>query len=153
LKRDLPLIESLRANLEGALALPPAAADYLCALFDTIQGLDDWADGDESSREEKDRTIWNCVAGLQLTPFYMQHAAMLLPLQANAFLKWKAADTAERSGQLLPMAYVWRAGFYDIVLQCVLIAHGPMRAMELAHVAMGLYGESFEEYAKEFQRA
>lgn len=153
MKRDLPPVEALRANLEGQFALPTAAADYLCALFKTIQGLDDWVDGDELARDDKDAAIWNAVAGLQLLPFYMQHAAMLLPLQANAFLKWKAADTAERAGQASPMAYAWRAGFYDIVLQCVLIVHGPHKAMAVAHEVMGLYGETLPDYLKEFEHA
>jgi hypothetical protein len=143
---------SLRANLEQALELPPAAVDYLCELFECIQALDDWVDGDPVTREDKDRAIWGSFAGLQLQPWFLNNSPLLLPLHATAVLKWKGADTVERSGGNLHVAYVWRAGFFDIVLQCVLIAHGAPKAMRLAHLVIALYGESFDDYAKEFTR-
>lgn len=149
--RDSSITADLRECLEQRLELTPPAVAYLCALFDTIQGLDDWFDGDDTP--DKAGTIWNAVGGLQLQPFFMQHAALLLPLQVNAYLKWMGANHTEREGGNLPLAYAWRAGFYDIVLQCVLLVHGIERATQLAPEVMAIYGESFEDYAKEFENA
>lgn len=148
---DSDITADLRESLEKRLELTAPAVDYLCALFDTIQELDDWYDGHDNPN--KAQTIGNAVGGLQLQPFFMQHAALLLPLQVNAYLKWMGANHTERHGGNFHLAYAWRAGFYDIVLQCVLLVHGIERAARLAPEVMAIYGESFEGYAKEFQHA
>lgn len=144
---------SLKANLEGPLGLPPQAVDYLIALWETIQSLDDWVDGDESTPEEKSAAIWNAVAGFQLHPWFQQNPCVGWT-QAVQWLKYCCADSVERTGEgNLHLAYAWRAGFYDVVLQCVLIAHGAIEAARLAPLVMALYGEPYEDYAKEFERA
>jgi hypothetical protein len=48
---------------------------------------------------------------------------------------------------------VWRAAFYDVVLMVVALCHGPDKALEMAHDVMGLYGEKYADYLKEFDYA
>ncbi len=134
------------------LNLPPAAVKFLCDLYLVLQAWDDFVDGDEMPRAEKDRAIYASLT-LPANPFYAQNLAILLPLISNLVLKWKAADTAEREGGNLHMAYSWRAGFFDVVLQVVCLVHGPDETMQKAHHVMDLYGESFESYAREFSNA
>lgn len=139
-------------NLENCLEqlnLPPSAVAFLLDLFRIIQAWDDFVDGDDMPRCEKDAAIYASFA-LPANPFYAQNMPILLPLIANQVLKWKAADSAEREGGNLHLAYGWRAGFYDVVLSVVSLVHGPIKAMELASAVMAMYGETFEDYAKEF---
>lgn len=139
----------LRKHFTDVLELPEQACNYLCDLFETIQSLDDWVDGDPSTPDEKSRAIWNSLAGLQLNPFVMQNPCLLWA-QGLQFLKWLGADQAERTGTSLHTAFVWRAGYYDIVLLVVLLVHGSEKAMRLAHLVLSMYGESFADYEKEF---
>jgi hypothetical protein len=56
----------------------------------------------------------------------------------------------ERAGEACAVSYVWRAGFYDLVLACVQIVHGIETAMEIAGNVARLYGETLEDYMREF---
>jgi hypothetical protein len=99
--------------------------------------------------------IWHSTVGLSLNPFFAQHAAWLQPVMANAVLKWQASDCIERNGERehFPKAYVWRASYYDLVLQVVLIVHGFETATKLAPGVMRMYGERLDDYLKEFDGA
>jgi len=68
-------------------------------------------------------------------------------------LKWQASDTAERDGQANAKSYMWRAGYYDLVLMAVSLVHGAGFATLHGHHVMALYGETFEDYMKEFSNA
>jgi hypothetical protein len=143
----------LSRNLKETLALPDDARSWLLSLWNVIQVFDDMADGDFPDRDKLDVAIFDAIVGMPANPFFNQHKAALLPLLAVAVLKWKASDTAERAGQASPMSYAWRAGFYDIVLAVVQIAHGTENAMQIGQSVMALYGEGLPEYLKEFGNA
>jgi hypothetical protein len=68
-------------------------------------------------------------------------------------MKWQASDQAERAGQADAKSFVWRAGYYDLILMAVSLTHGPGFAAKNAHLVMELYGEKFEDYMKEFGNA
>jgi len=135
------------------LKMPADAVKFLVDLYAVIQAWDDFVDGDDISREEKDLAIFASLVGIPANPFYIQNSMILLPLISVMVLKWKAADTAEREGGNLHLAYSWRAGYFDVVLQVFSIVHGPENAMKNAHRVMELYGESFEDYVQEFKHA
>lgn len=146
-----PAREVIAANL-AALNLSADAQAYLIALWDLIQGLDDWVDETPIEKAEQDRTIWLATVGMHSSPFFAQHAAWLLPLVANCVLRWQAANQIESSHEKAQYAksYMWRAGYYDIVLQVVLLTHGQETAARLASTVMKMYGETFEDYVREF---
>ena len=48
---------------------------------------------------------------------------------------------------------MWRAGYYDLVLMAVSLVHGAGFATLHGHHVMALYGETFEDYMKEFGNA
>ena len=141
----------LRENFEQVFRLPPAAVEWLLALYDCIQVLDDVADGDKVERADLDAAIWSLLFAMPASPFFQQHSAVLLPLIAQAILKWQGSDAAERAGNPSAMAYAWRAGYYDIVLSVVCICHGAAAAVKAAPFVMQTYGEKFEDYLKEFE--
>lgn len=132
------------------LQLPPDAARWLLDVWNAIQVLDDVADGDSVDRGALDRAIYDLLVGMPSNRFFAVHAGTLLPALGLMVLKWKASDMAERAGRADARSFVWRAGYYDVVLAAVAAAHGPEVAMTVADKVMELYGETLHEYLKEF---
>jgi len=147
--RGEPVREILEHHLIGTLELPSQAVAWLLGMWDAIQFLDDVADGDEVSRAQLDRALNQ----LLVNPFFVAHASALLPVVAVQLLKWQASDRAEREGLADARSYMWRAGYYDLILLAVQICHGYETAVEMAPVVMELYGEKMEDYQKEFEDA
>ena len=143
----------LSRNLTEILQLPPSATDWLLSLWNAMQVFDDVADGDQVSRPDLDRAIHDCFVGFYANQFFMANAPFLIPLMAVAILKWQASDKAERDHAPTAMSYAWRAGYYDIVLAVVSLCHGQQVAKDNAHVVMGIYGETLEDYLAEFNHA
>jgi len=146
-------IDWLKENLQRVFMLPAPAVEWLVMVYEAIQVFDDVADGDRVERENLNATIWNTLVGMNQNSFFIANSHHLIPLLSTAILKWQASDHAERSGQADAKSFVWRAGFYDLILMTVSIVHGPSFATKNAHLVMSLYGEKFEDYIKEFSHA
>ena len=140
----------LSRNLKEAFGLPDDAHDWLMGLWNVAQVFDDMADGDFPSRDSLDRALCDALVMLPENKFYLANRHILLPLVALCILKWKASDELERAGEASAVSYVWRAGFYDLVLACVQIVHGIETAMKIAGNVARLYGETLEDYMREF---
>ena len=140
-------------HLTVAFNLPAPAVQWLVAVWDAIQVLDDVADNDNIAREDLDAAIFSLLVGMPSNTFFAAHASQLLPALGLMVLKWKASDDAEREGCADAKSYMWRASFYDVVLLVVLLCHGPQIAMATAKHVMAMYGETYEEYCKEFLNA
>ena len=143
----------LRLNLQRVLALPAPAIDWLLMLFEAIQVFDDVADGDPVEREDLNAVIWNTLVGMNQNTFWIANSQSLTPVVATMILKWQASDQAERDGKADAKSFVWRAGYYDVVLMTVALCDGTQQATEKAQQVMELYGETFEDYMKEFDHA
>jgi hypothetical protein len=146
-------LESLGKNLTEGLFLPPDAVQWLLDLFHAFQIFDDFADNDAVDRKDLNLLIWNTLVGMQQNPFYMANSYCLSSIVGLNILKWQASDTVERSGNADAKSYVWRAGYYEIVLAVVQLCHGPVFAAQNAHIVLGLYGETYDDYMKEFKNA
>ena len=146
-------LESLGKNLTKGLFLPVDAVKWLLDLFHAFQVFDDFADNDAVDRKDLNLLIWNTLVGMQQNPFYTTNAYCLSSIVGLNILKWQASDTVERSGNADAKSYVWRAGYYDIVLAVVQLCHGPVFAAQNAHIVLGLYGETYDDYIKEFTNA
>ena len=115
------------------------------------QRFDDMVDEPEKlTREDQDALIWDSFVTLPTNPFYLRHLVTLSPVLALVIAKWKASDTAEREGRHDARSFVWRAGFYDVLLIVYTLVNGPGAAMRDAEVIMGLYGEKLDDYMQEF---
>ena len=136
-----------------AMGLPQDAQRFLLVVYEAWQVFDDFADGDAVKREDLNATLWNVFVGLPSNPFYQSHMPSLIPALGTGILKWLAADTAERAGEADEVSFVWRAGFYDLVVLVAQLALGAAEAMRLAPSIMKLYGEKFADYRKEFSDA
>jgi hypothetical protein len=140
----------IRPHLER-LSLPPAAVEWLDGLWSVIQVLDDVADADPVEQQALRGAIYTALVGLPSNAFFQAHSAALMPMLASSVLKWVAADDAERNGQADERSFVWRAGYYDVVLMVCLLVHGPEQAMRAARDVLSIYGETFTEYRQEFK--
>lgn len=141
--------QSLAVHFQ-TLELPPEAAAWLLDVWRMIQMLDDVADGDPVTRPDLDAVIWSSLISMPANPFYLANFQALQTGLALLVMKWKASDDAERAGQADARSFIWRAGYYDLVLLVVLLTKGHATAMKDAVKVMHLYGETLHEYLKEF---
>lgn len=141
--------QSLAVHFQ-TLELPPEASAWLLDVWQMIQTLDDVADGDKVKRPDLNAAIWASLVTMPANPFYLANAAALQIGLAMLVLKWQASDDAERAGEADARSYVWRAGYYDLILLVVLLTKGHATAMKDAMTVMHLYGEKLDDYLKEF---
>lgn len=146
-------VESLKENLSKVFNLPQDAIDWLVMIYGIAQVFDDVADGDKVERSDLNDAIWNSLVGIPQNPFYFRNSHILTPIVASTILKWQASDTAERSGAADARSFIWRAGYYDLILIAIQIVHGHKTATEYSHHVMNLYGENLEDYLQEFNHA
>jgi hypothetical protein len=135
------------------LELPVDAQLWLTDFWDVIQGLDDWRDNDPVDPTEKEKVIYQVMVAMPMNPFFQRHTSHLLPIMSNLVLKWIAANRLEDNKEELSKAYMWRAAYYDLVLEVVRLVHGYVDAANVSDYVAKMYGESFEDYVKEFQNA
>jgi len=127
------------------LGIPATAQSWLLDLWNVIQVLDDAADGDRADPNDVSRAVWSIFATMPLNDFYRQYSAVLQPVLVLQILKWEAANEAEARGLANEKSYVWRAGYYDVVLMvCHLCGIG-----NVGHACMEMYGETYSEYLED----
>jgi len=135
------------------LGLSGAAVNFLCDLYLVIQAWDDFYDGDEMPRDQQLLAIWASLVGIPSNPFFQANASFLLPILSGMVLKWESANQLERDKDRLDISLVWRAGFLDVILQCVMLEQGPQRAMTLGPSIARMYDETIESLREEFPNA
>lgn len=143
----------LSKHLTETFALPDDAHEWVMSLWNAIQVFDDMMDGEFPDRDRLLEAVADTLVNMPANSFFLRHADTLLPLMAVAILKWKASDDVEREKDISETSFVWRAGFYDIVLAVIQLVHGQQVAMDTCRHVMGLYGEKFADYRKEFGHA
>ncbi len=146
------MTNDLRQHL-NALQLPDHAVEWLLMVWIAIQVFDDVADGDPVKRSDLDAAIWNTLVAMPQNLFFAQNAPALTACLASMILKWQASDRVERDGSADARSYMWRAGYYDLILTALHVCKGPEYAINHAHIVMGMYGETYEDYLKEFGHA
>ena len=135
------------------LKLPIEPQEWLLDYWNVIQGLDDWKDNDPVDDIEKEKVIYQVLVNMPANPFFRVNAHVLLPIMSNMVLKWIGANKLEDNKEQLDKAYMWRAAYYDVILEVVKLVHGYKVAAEAAAYVAKMYGEKFEEYVKEFKDA
>jgi hypothetical protein len=135
------------------LNLPEPTVRWLLDFWSVIQGLDDWRDNDEVSPQEKEAVIYKVMFLLPNNPFFQYHSKELLPIVSNLVLRWIGANRLEDNREDLHKAYMWRAAYYDLILEVVRLVYGFEAAANASDFVAKLYGETFEDYVKEFQNA
>jgi hypothetical protein len=135
-----------------SLNLTQSAQDFLIMLWNTIQFFDDVIDSDKELNTGQIKGILvDILVRLPLNAFYIQNQVSLIPVIANAILTWNASDIMEYEGTANERSFVWRASYYQVVLQVYALVHGMDNAMNEANRILNLYGESYEDYKTEFK--
>ena len=132
------------------LRLPDDAKNWLLGLWDATQFLDDVADRDEISQHQFDNALHLLLIDMPANGFFAKHTTQLLTALATYVAKWQASDFLERLNRADQRTFMWRAGFYDVVLTVTILCHGLQSASKLAPDILSLYGETYESYKKEF---
>ena len=143
----------MNEQLLAPLSLPSAAQKWLIDFFWVIQGLDDWRDNDPVEPKQKEKVIYQVMVELPQNHFFQTHSHNLLPLVSILVLKWIGANKLEDNREQLHKAYMWRAAYYDLILEVVRLVHGFDGAANAAEYVVKLYGETYEDYVKEFENA
>ena len=142
------MIEAALKQLE----LPEAAYEWLFDVWEAIQLFDDVADGDEIESEVLNRVIWSVFVRSPRNPFYRANVDALTPVLALQIAKWHAANSVEDADKADERSYMWRAGYYDLVLTVCMLCFGEKIETGKICDALMLYGETYEEYAKEMKK-
>lgn len=143
----LPLIQNLKNLLQN-----DDAVEFCSSLFTIAQGFDDIKDN-ETEKVDVYGLMWCVLFKFGENPFYLKHKAFLQPLMASMLLQWQSANVIEQTLGDLHKSYMLRAFFYQICHFCALLLHGSKYAQEQSLNFQMLYGESFENYRKEFTDA
>ena len=134
----------------NGLNLPPDAEQWLSDMWNVIQLFDDIEDGDPIEHKNGNDVLWSVLVGMPLNPFFRANQDVLTPLVIVQIHKWQAANKAEAEGKADEKSYMWRAGYWDLVLLVCHLCHG--RDID-AQGALLLYGEPYADYKKEFNNA
>ena len=129
-----------------AVGLSQPAVDWLLIVWDMIQTLDDLTDGDPVTQGDIHRLVNNSLIGYATHPFFTHNINALTPVIANAI-----ANFLEGNGMVTEVSFVWRASYYDVVLQALICDVGYTLATQRAAQVLEMYGESYSEYLKEFE--
>jgi len=143
--RNKDLTTALRA-----LQLTAEAQQWLINLYDTIQFFDDVADGDYSERRHLNDVLQGALVSMPLNAFYLRNIHALGTAVTLMVLKWQASDNAERNNRADEMSFMWRGGYYDVVLLCHALENGYQKTVTQSEDILRLYGENFPDYAVEF---
>ena len=126
------------------LGLPVEARAWLLDLWNVIQVFDDAMDGDRAASADVSRAVWAIFASMPLNDFYCRNAGILQPILALQVLKWEAANAVERAGGACEVSFVWRAGFYEVVLMACHIC-----GIKAGPECLVMYGETYAEYMED----
>jgi len=135
------------------LGFSDQAVAWLIDLWEVTQTFDDFRDGDPVSNKECEYAIYQALVSMPCNPFYLRNATTLAPVVSQFVIKWTGANAVEDAKEVSETSFVWRSGYYDVVVCVATIEHGYKTAMELSPFILKLYGEKYEDYLEEFNNA
>jgi len=133
------------------LELPQDAMVWLISLYDVIQSFDDVKDNGKLEDKQLYELIFSSMVAMPTNTFYLANIVALSHLVNLQILKWIASNNLEQVNQANTHSFMWRAGYFDIVLHVVFLCKGFNFAKENAHLVLSIYGEKLEDYLKEFE--
>lgn len=133
------------------LELPQNAIAWLMSLYAVIQSFDDVKDEDKLEDKKLYELIFNSMIAMPTNAFYLANIVALSHLVNLQILKWIASNNLEQNIQANTHSFMWRAGYFDIVLHVVFLCKGFDFAKDNAHLILSLYGEKSDDYLKEFE--
>jgi len=142
--------EQLERYFIHELALGSDATDWLIQAWKVMQFFDDVTDGDvDMQASDVYAAMLGSIIYMPNNPFYLRHMGALTGAVTVAMAKWTAANAREARGEADAFSFIWRAGYYDLLLLVYALEHGAERALEGGEAILALYGETFDVYCDE----
>ncbi len=132
-------------NLQGD------ARRLMLDLWSLIQVFDDAEDGSKIDKEELDRALWAAFVSLPTNELFVANRSALGGIISVQIFKWRAANQVEKDGKADEKSFIWRAGYFDILMYVFALVYGKDIASKSASDVMGRYIETFDDYKKEFK--
>ena len=145
--------KALRQNLDVIMQGNRQAIDACILLFGIAQIWDDIIDGDNVTPENVNRAFVAALVELPTNPIVQIMPELPYHIY-NVFLRWRDSTSIERSKPSdsdLHKCYMLRAGLYDIFVLIAAKLYGDDYASIIGPQVRRMYGEEFNEYAKEFK--
>ena len=116
--------------------------------FIIAQYWDDLIDKDNKLEDiEIHDAFYTSLISIPTNPFYLKNSHKILPVLEVSIYKWFQSNKYESEKIELNKAYMLRAGLYDIFSVCYIAIHG----IDADFNIYDLYGETFNEFRKEFE--
>jgi hypothetical protein len=130
------------------------AVQFLVDLLYIIHVWDDLIDKDKKRSDgEINDAFKKCFIDIPSNPFYEKYRYDLRPLILNMILQWEDANTLDHgSDHDKHMAFMLRAGYFQIVNYCAYLTGGADWARRVGPQARRLYGEDLNDYMKEMEK-
>lgn len=147
------MTENLKKNLEYCLKGDIWAVKLCIDLFEIAQVWDDLIDRDNNVNDDKiNEAFIKALVELPSNPFYYEHIVELKTLVMNVILQWLDANVLEKgSFRDKIMAYMLRAGIYQVFNYCAYLVGGIEWAKKIGPDMRRLYGETLKDFLKEMK--
>lgn len=143
-----------REFIEHALLGDKAAIDFVVKLFNISQIFDDLIDKDKPVSDEAIfHSYWVCLVELPKNPFYIRHAATLIPMMQIFLVDYRDSVILERKQALIEnehgqnIAFVLRDSIGSIITHCAYLLGGYEHMTSISvQVREVIFDESLEAY-------
>lgn len=137
----------------GYLEIYDSPRQFMLSIWSLIQVFDDIHDGDSVDEKEFNSAMWSAFIYLPTNDFYRQNGSALASVISTQIFKWRAANHAEKEGLANEQSFMWRAGYFDILMLVYSLVYGVDRAQADAYKVMNCYIETIDQYYEEFKGA
>jgi len=136
---------------ELLILLEDKSAAEMCTLFFKISQLfDDIYDEGKLEKTEVVELMYMTMVDLPQNGFYNTFQYRLQPLVESFILQWMSANNLEDKKEQLEKSYMLRAFLFQIFHFSAMVLKGRDFAIKNSDFFQKLYGETFNEYVKEF---
>lgn len=126
------------------------AVDMCVLLFKISQLFDDIYDEGKLEKSEALELMYMVMVDLPQNRFYSTFQGKLQPLIESFILQWMSANNLEDKKEQLEKSYMLRAFLFQIFHFSAMVLKGKDFAIENSDIFQKMYGETFNEYVKEF---
>lgn len=144
--------QALRQFLDVIMKGNRQSIDLCVTLFGIAQVWDDLID-DCASEKDINKAFVAALVEIPTNPIAQMMPELPYHIY-NVFLRWRDATTIENGAHTdddLHKCYMLRAGLYDIFALIAAKLYGDEYAAEVGPAIRRFYGETFQEYSKEFK--
>ena len=130
------------------------AVAWALMLWDVIQLWDDLYDGDTVDKAHLNKVMLNTMTQMNTNMFFLRHVNKLSAQLESCILQWMTANKYEevqdQSVGGYERAYILRASYYNMIHYIAFLVGGLEWADKHSTEIWSAYGETFDEYIKEF---